>query len=118
MSRLGQIWAAQHTLSGLGERASARARCAHDGDEGLVTNLSLASRTAQPGRQPETTQNGPLMNTRQSLVVYWLPSTSSRRRYWTGFLLFFCCTDTHGPSRTLQTLLPVSVAACQLVLRL
>lgn len=74
MRRLGQIWAAQHTLSGLG-RAAAVASCAHDGDEGLVTDLSLASHTAQCGRQPETTQNEPLMNTRQHLVVYWLQDT-------------------------------------------
>ncbi|KAL7380581.1 hypothetical protein ABVT39_020161, partial [Epinephelus coioides] len=56
------------------ERIGTRRRnsCARDGDEGLVTNLSAASSTAQPGPRPETAQNGPLMNTRQRLVLYWL----------------------------------------------
>lgn len=82
--RLGQIWAAQHTPSGSG-RAATRASCAHDGDEGVVTKPVSHVRTARPGRQPETAQNGPLMNTRQRLV----PGEASG----SVFGVFFCrCT--------------------------
>lgn len=40
--RLRQIWAARHTLSGLGcVQCANHTCCAHDGDEGFATNLSL-----------------------------------------------------------------------------
>lgn len=84
--RPGQIWAVRRSWSRLG-RAATRTHCARDCDEGLVSYLSLAIHLFEYSCQPETSEKGSLMNTRQLIVVYWLSRASCRQSSFISSLI-------------------------------